>query len=51
MVNDEKDTGSSYLQVIKEAGASGAIVGSGLAHKKEEDGGLALKALLANLEK
>ena len=51
VVNDEKDTGSSYLQVIKEAGACGAIVGSGLAHKKEEDGGLALKALLANLEK
>ena len=51
VVNGEKDTGSSYGQVIKEAGACGAIVGSGLAHKKEEDGGLALKALLADLEK
>ena len=50
MVDVEQDGGSSYLQVIKEAGASGAIVGSGLAYKKEEDGGIALKALLADLE-
>ena len=38
------------MKELIKAGASGAIVGSGLALKKEDDGGAALKAILMDVK-
>jgi indole-3-glycerol phosphate synthase len=46
----EEMTSAPYIQELMEANADGAIVGSGLAMKKEDDAGAAMKGILMDVQ-